>query len=249
MADIGDIWDLPAEPAARASASTSEPLFQRDSDTEESGPSKSKRPLFLPSDDEDEQPRPAASGSGSGQGAAKKVASSGNAEVDALFEDLDDFRDLAPSFDIEKYRREADARHLKAAREKFALPSQTQTQTGAAVGGMRSRGDAMDLDGEGEGEGDEAAKEGEKKKKKPRATLDEMRLRGEQGFPQLVRDTKGFKPLGKGYEVGLHSIDRYACSNASCVVDEGSGSYNRDIQVLGTSNVAQRPFRRHGAAR
>jgi hypothetical protein len=44
--------------------------------------------------------------------------------------------------------------------------------------------------------------------------LDEMRLLGKDGFPQLLKDTKNFKPKGKGHEVItililiLHSFSR-----------------------------------------
>ena len=42
---------------------------------------------------------------------------------------------------------------------------------------------------------------GGKKKPKQRAKLDENRLLGDMGFPQLVKDIKHFRPRGKGREV------------------------------------------------
>jgi hypothetical protein len=42
---------------------------------------------------------------------------------------------------------------------------------------------------------------GEKKEKKKIARLDEARLLGPDGFPALVKQTKHWKPKGKGHEV------------------------------------------------
>ncbi|KAF8274886.1 replication fork protection component Swi3-domain-containing protein [Lactarius quietus] len=45
-----------------------------------------------------------------------------------------------------------------------------------------------------------------KKKRKPIPRLDEARLLGKNGLPQLIKDTKNFKPKGKGHEAA--DLDR-----------------------------------------
>jgi replication fork protection complex subunit Csm3/Swi3 len=59
--------------------------------------------------------------------------------------------------------------------------------------GRRGGGVLDGLDGDGEDDG--------QKKRKPLPKLDETRLLGKDGFPQLLKDTKNFKPKGKGHEV------------------------------------------------
>ncbi|KAI0035102.1 replication fork protection component Swi3-domain-containing protein [Vararia minispora EC-137] len=193
--NIDDIWDLPAETSLRASTSAAPPVPNA-SDSEKnntgaSGSHQAKRTLFLPSDGEDDQGRPSL---------PKPTSGSRNIDIDALFEDLDDIQDLAPTFDLDKFRREADARHAKAARAKFALDISSQTPANA-TGGSGIKGKNGAEDGDGNADEDREGEEGKRKKKKARAKLDETRLLGDEfGFPRLIKETKNFKPLGKGHE-------------------------------------------------
>lgn len=196
-ADINDIWDLPLEtptpvnnPDGEGPASTSPPRA-----------STSNPPLFLPSDDEDDTATAANANHTAPQ----------NADIDALFEGLDDmddgFQELAPALDLDALRREADARNARVVRAEMSagIPAAEPATPAAKTKG--GRGGALDgIDGDGEEEG--------KKKRKPVPRLDEMRLLGKDGFPQLLKDTKNFKPKGKGHEVItililiLHSFSR-----------------------------------------
>jgi replication fork protection complex subunit Csm3/Swi3 len=178
--DINDIWDLPVEtPAPHI------PLDNPDGEPPTSSPRAPSAPLFLPSDDDEDTP-PTAN--------APQNANA-NADIDALFEGLDDFQELAPALDLDALRREADARNARAVRAEMgagipaAEPAAAGGKTNAGSGGGALDG----IDGDGE--------DGGKKKRKPVARLDETRLLGKDGFPQLVKDTKNFKPKGKGHEV------------------------------------------------
>jgi len=180
--NINDIWDLPLE---------NNPVNNPDGEGPTSSPRASNPPLFLPSDDE-EDPAPNAN--------AKNDAN--NPDIDALFEGLDDiddsFQELAPALDLDALRREADARNARAVRAELGttnIPS-AEPSTAAAknkTNGGRGGGVLDGLDGDGEDDG--------KKKRKPLPKLDETRLLGKDGFLQLLKDTKNFKPKGKGHEV------------------------------------------------
>jgi replication fork protection complex subunit Csm3/Swi3 len=198
--DINDIWDLPVETSIQHA-----PIDHTGSDAAPgfTSPKRaSDHPLFLPSDEDEEgdgdaaaTPAPAVAGS----------KTHDNADIDALFEGLDDMDDsvqeLAPSLDLNALRREADARNSRAVRAEIAamIPAVAATSASSTANtGGREKGGALDgLDGEGEGEDDG------KKKRKPLPKLDEARLLGKNGLPQLIKDTKNFKPKGKGHEVQL----------------------------------------------
>ncbi|KAI0306438.1 replication fork protection component Swi3-domain-containing protein [Multifurca ochricompacta] len=106
-----------------------------------------------------------------------------NPTIDALFEGIDDpddgFQELAPPLDLDVLRREADARNTRAVR----------TELGASIP-LAALSTATDG----------------KKKRKPLPKLDEARLLGRDGLPQLIKDTKNFKPKGKGHEAA--DLDR-----------------------------------------
>jgi replication fork protection complex subunit Csm3/Swi3 len=183
--DINDIWDLPLE---------SNPVNNPDGQGPTSSPRASNPPpLFLPSDDEgDAAPAPNANASNDAN----------NPDIDALFEGLDDiddsFQELAPALDLDALRREADARNARAVRAELGVATGSSTTAAAATAktktnGGRGGGILDGLDGDGEDDG--------KKKRKPLPKLDETRLLGKDGFPQLLKDTKNFKPKGKGHEV------------------------------------------------
>jgi replication fork protection complex subunit Csm3/Swi3 len=213
--DINDIWDLPLET----------PITNPDG----SGPTSSPRastnsnpPLFLPSSDEEPEDGVAAPNASAGANARRNDATNDpnpnpNPDIDALFDGLDDmdetFQELAPALDLDALRREADARNARAVRAELsaanipAAESSTTASSAAAKnnsnnnnggrgGGGGGGGGALDgLDGNGDGEEDG------KKKRKPLPKLDETRLLGKDGFPQLLKDTKNFKPKGKDHEV------------------------------------------------
>ncbi|KAI9507376.1 replication fork protection component Swi3-domain-containing protein, partial [Russula earlei] len=121
-------------------------------------------------------------------------------EIDALFEGLDDmddgFQELAPPLDLDALRREADARNVRAVRAEIAAMIPTAELSAAArakaTAGKGKAGPLDGVDGAGEDDG--------KKRRKPVPKLDEARLLGKNGLPQLVKDTKNFKPMGKGHE-------------------------------------------------
>jgi replication fork protection complex subunit Csm3/Swi3 len=60
-------------------------------------------------------------------------------------------------------------------------------------GGVKSKGGKSGPLG-----GMDSNEDGKEKKRKPVPKLDEARLLGLNGFPQLVKDTKNFKPKGGG---------------------------------------------------
>jgi len=193
--DINDIWDLPVETSiSHLPADT--PNGDLSGNT---SPSRaSSRPLFLPSDDDEDTTATTAAATGT------EPRNHNNAEIDALFEGLDDmndsFHELAPSLDLDALRREADARNTRAVRAEIAamVPTAELSSSGAGnktnTNGRKGGGPLDGIDGEG-------AEDDEKKKRKPVPKLDEARLLGKNGFLQLVKDTKHFKPKGKGHEV------------------------------------------------
>jgi replication fork protection complex subunit Csm3/Swi3 len=193
--DINDIWDLPAETTIRhlpADTPDGDGLGST-SPTRASNP-----PLFLPSDDED--------GLAPARGAVPTTSAGPkgheNPDIDALFEGLDDMDDsvqeLAPALDLDALRREADARNTRAVRAEMAAIVPTAELSAAASAKTNGRKGGGPLDGvDDEGDADDDGK----KKRKPVAKLDEARLLGKNGFLQLIKDTKHFKPKGKGHEV------------------------------------------------
>ena len=208
--DINDIWDLPLET----------PITNSDGEWPTSSPraSNSNPPLFLPSSDE--EPEDAAAPSANARRNDANNNTNPNPDIDALFDGLDDmddsFQELAPALDLDALRREADARNARAVRAELsaanipAAESSTTASSAAAKnnnnnnGGRGGGGGALDgLDGDGDGEEDG------KKKRKPLPKLDETRLLGKDGFPQLLKDTKNFKPKGKGHEVIIINIPTF----------------------------------------
>jgi replication fork protection complex subunit TIPIN/Csm3/Swi3 len=199
--DISDIWDLPLE-----NPIPHNPVNNPDGDWPTSPPrASSPPPLFLPSDEE-EDAAPNANALNTGNDA------NNDPDVDALFEGLDDlddsFQELAPALDLDALRREADARNARAVRAELGVNTQATELSAAAAAATKTksnggRAGALDgLDGDGENDG--------KKKRKPLPKLDEARLLGKDGFLQLLKDTKNFKPKGKGHEVIIIIILLYS---------------------------------------
>ncbi|KAF9464749.1 replication fork protection component Swi3-domain-containing protein [Collybia nuda] len=122
----------------------------------------------------------------------------GDIDIDALFAGIDDDGDddaftikpLAPSLDTEVLRREAESRHknrLLSLTPHAILPSSSPPRDTENGADMRSKGDDRE-------------KDTTKSRRKP-VRLDEGRLLGPTGFPQLIKDTKDFRTKGKGHEV------------------------------------------------
>ncbi|KAH9996821.1 replication fork protection component Swi3-domain-containing protein [Russula vinacea] len=107
---------------------------------------------------------------------------------------------LAPALDLDALRREADARNAHAVRAEIGatVPSAAEPSAAAKTSGGKGGGALGGIDGEGDDDG--------KKKRKPVPKLDEARLLGKDGLLQLVKDTKNFKPKGKGHETA--DLDR-----------------------------------------
>lgn len=179
---LDDIWDAPAQPPSRERTPAAIIV-----DDDLPGPSPAKRPrtrLFL-SDSEDDSPRKPATPRPSAS--SKQV----DPAINALFDDLDDDDapvQLAPSLDMDALRRQAAARH--AARIPASTPREIMSSSPPRDGDMDEDGGTRKKDN-ADGE----------KKRKPLPKLNEARLLGPDGFPALVKQTKGFKPKGKGHEV------------------------------------------------
>ena len=144
----------------------------------------SNQPLFIPSDDEGDV------------AATTQPTVNKHPDIDALFDGIDDLNESAPALDLDALRREADARNTRLVRAEISasIPAIQLSTTTAKSGGALDGIDGGDENGDG------------KKKRKPIAKLDEARLLGQTGLPQLVKDTKNFTPKGKGHEVNLTSL-------------------------------------------
>jgi replication fork protection complex subunit Csm3/Swi3 len=200
MTSLEDIWDAPLEPSSPRPATTPIVIDDDATDDNDVSPRPSKRPrrsssqpLFL-ADSDDEQP-PAA--------APTNTTGSAYPDIDAMFreienEDDDDdlaFQPLAPALDLDALRRQASAKHAKT----NAIPSLTPH---AILSSSPPRdGDGDDNGGKGKRKDDASGKDGDKKERKKIAKMDETRLLGLDGFPALIKSTKGFVPKGKGHEV------------------------------------------------
>jgi replication fork protection complex subunit Csm3/Swi3 len=145
--------------------------------------SKSREPLFLPEQEEDDFPMPPPR--------VESPPPPPDIDLDEMFanvekdddDDMFNFKPAGSNLDIEALKRKAEARARRSASspllgEISAAPSS-------------SPGPAEDRPNE---------EKGKKERRKP-VKLDEGRLLGESGFPQLVKDTKHFKIKGKGHEV------------------------------------------------
>jgi hypothetical protein len=82
--------------------------------------------------------------------------------------------------------------------------------------------------------------DGKEKKRKPVLKLDEARLLGLNGSPQLVKDTKNFKPKGKGHEVKL--FFSFACCSESIPhpsVGDRPGSRASTVPILDAQIISK----------
>ena len=190
MASLDDIWDTPAESASTLIKNA--PIsFDDDDDNLTSRPkpsasARTRSTLFLDSDSENEAASASKSRYASKSGSSKP-------DIDAFFDDLDDpeagFQELAPSLDVESLKRQAGAKLPPLTPHQILPSSSPPRDLGNGKDGGKSRADG---------------KKGERStttKRNKRPVLDEGRLLGPQGFPALMKQTKDFKPKGKGHEV------------------------------------------------
>ncbi|KAF7792967.1 hypothetical protein EIP86_004070 [Pleurotus ostreatoroseus] len=192
---IDDIWDEPVASgsAPQAQIQTQAHGAEHDDDVA-TRPSPAKRrrtTLFLSSDSED------------GNSPQRKTQpllipnkapprTPKRADIEALFEDLDDDDELAPALNVDQLRKEAASK----------LPPLTPH---ALLSSSPPR-DFGDDTNEGTGAGGKKGKDGEGlHKRKLRPKLDEARLIGSDGFPALVKQAKHFRPKGKRHEARICS--------------------------------------------
>lgn len=194
---IDDIWDAPIE-ATRARSRKD--ALTSSNNTPRPSPAKRRRTaLFLSSDSENDVP--AVPYRKRTPPPSEKVKH--KAAVDALFDDLDDLDDaggaddLLPSLNIDELRKQAERN------QRARAPALTPHQILPSSSPPRDLGPDEDAEGGGAkgGNGKKGDKDGGLHKRKPLPKLDETRLLGDSGFPALIKQTKGFRPRGKGHEV------------------------------------------------
>ncbi|KJA27356.1 hypothetical protein HYPSUDRAFT_35226 [Hypholoma sublateritium FD-334 SS-4] len=181
MASLDSIWDEPATEVSQ--------VVEITSDDELSAPKASKRPraaLFLSDSDEDVD---IAGPSRQARGAP--VPPPPDIDIDALFADIDDDDlNLAPlpaRIDEAAATREAEARHRRN------MPASTLLEI------LPSGSPSRDNDGSPNKRSEDKGND-EKKARRKIFKLDENRLLGPNGFPQLIKMTKDFRIKGKGHE-------------------------------------------------
>ncbi|KAK7467185.1 chromosome segregation in meiosis-related protein [Stygiomarasmius scandens] len=141
-------------------------------------------PLFLPDADDDSNLNPPPE----------------EIDIDEIFKGIDDddlFKPAPPTkrFDIADEIRKADAQYKKRAplpTPRQILPSSSPPRD---LGGESTTTTKRPTDGVGKG-----SKDAEPKERKKPMRLDEARLVGPTGFPQLIENTKNFRIKGKGHE-------------------------------------------------
>ncbi|KAI6045776.1 replication fork protection component Swi3-domain-containing protein [Pisolithus marmoratus] len=187
---LDDIWDAPV-------VSPAKPTSTKDASSPVKRPRQS---LFLSDSDSDYQ-RP-----------QKRATLAPDPDIEALFADIDEnaadtandeedltYKPLAPALDLEKLSREAEARHARERKTKIPASSATrQVASSSPPPPDAPSGRGAKTNGDG-GKGKGGDDEGKKERKRP-LYLDEERLIGPSGLPQLIKDIKGFKPKGKGHE-------------------------------------------------
>lgn len=187
MSNIEDIWDTPAVPSTPR-----RPPVDDDEDEAEihQRPAKRARPsqaLFLAGSDEDDE-RPTA------------ISGSAHPDVDALFQEFEDeddslaFQPLAPDLDLDALRREASAKHRRSNAAPSLTPHAIMSSSPPPEGDDNWGGNTGS-------KSKDSGKDGETKARRKAAKMDATRLLGENGFPALIKSTKGFVPKGKGHEV------------------------------------------------
>ncbi|KAJ7581453.1 replication fork protection component Swi3-domain-containing protein [Mycena floridula] len=139
--------------------------------------STSTEPLFLHDEDDDDREM---------DGPPPPVT----ADLAQMFDDIDN----DPSFDFQPVERLdlAEEKRKADARNRDAMDMSSSQHEILPSSSPAREGDGGKTKGKGEGQ---------KKEKKKIMKLDEERLLGPEGFPQLIKDTKHFRIKGKGHEV------------------------------------------------
>ncbi|KAF9564602.1 Swi3-domain-containing protein [Agrocybe pediades] len=187
---LDSIWD---EPAIINSPKRAEPA--QDSDGEGSGahraPKRSRQTLFLADSDDDLELSPS-------NRVTRKAPPIQHVDVDALFADIDDDDDLMNFDRVPDRVDEAELARKAEAEARRRMPTLTPHQIMPSSSPVR---DAENGAGNKRSKGKQAEEDGDEKKARRRlAKLDENRLLGPSGFPQLIKMTKDFRVKGKGYE-------------------------------------------------
>lgn len=153
-------------------------FIQRPSTSASTNSDSSGKPLFLPDEDEEDL-------TNDGQ---DKVSGEVNQIFDNVLGEEFDFVPITPkTINYDNLEREAQ-RKAKAKVPRHEILSSSPPRPDFA-------NDASNK-GKGKGKGD-----GEQKERRKPMRLDEARLVGPTGFPQLIEDTKHFRIKGKGHEV------------------------------------------------
>ncbi|CAA7271659.1 unnamed protein product [Cyclocybe aegerita] len=178
---MDDIWD---QPVAQDSSKRTE--IDDDDDAPQRPAKRSRQALFLADSDDDMDPGPS-------NRTVHKAPPAQDVDIEALFHGLDDddpaFKPLPASVNVEELTRQAEANYSK-------MPPLTPYQVMPSSSPSR---DTADKDGS-KGSKAKGKDGGEKKARRRIVKLDENRLLGENGFPQLIKMTKDFKIKGKGHE-------------------------------------------------
>jgi hypothetical protein len=157
-------------------------------------------------------------------------------DVNALFAEFENddlsYKPLAPALDLESLRREAKARHAKNI---VPFTSVEVIQNNSLRTSGTGSGNALDI----------GTEEGAKKERKKLPKLDEKRLLDPDGFPQLIKDTKHFKPKGKGYEVRTPTIGNLPELSNLFALGTRPQSTSQHIPILDTPYVPQNTIPRH----
>lgn len=187
MDPLASIWDDPVSPAR----SRRDDKDDSDGDNISSRPEKRQRqPLFLADSDEDDDM--------ASTRLTRNAPAEQDIDVDKIFAEVDDdddpftFAPLAPALDTEALRRQAEERHKKTALS--LTPHEVLPSSSPQRDTSKEKNDGA--------EANEGNKEPRKERRKP-VNLDEGRLMGPNGFPQLIKETKNFRVKGKGHEVSF----------------------------------------------
>ncbi|PPQ86868.1 hypothetical protein CVT25_012587 [Psilocybe cyanescens] len=184
---LDSIWDEPIVQDSPKRANKT----QRGDDDDRTSRKPAKRPrqtLFL-ADSDDDVEVPASR-------TVQRAPPAQDVDIDALFAEFDDddddsmgFKPLPPRLNEAELTRQAEERARNTA------PSYTPHQILPSSSPSRDTGSPN----KNKGSKDEKEKD-EKKEPRRLAKLDENRLLGPSGFPQLIKMTKNFKIKGKGHE-------------------------------------------------
>jgi replication fork protection complex subunit Csm3/Swi3 len=162
-------------------------------------------------------------------------------EIENANDDELAFQPLGPAVDVDALRRQAAAKHKNT----NLIPSLTPHAILSSSPPRDEDGD--NNDGIGGKRKDTTGQDGEKKERKKIARMDEERLLSPNGFPALIKTTKGFVPKGKGHEVLLQITTDAARYTYTPFIWVGSGfePVTPSVPVLDAQNVSQDSIQRY----